>query len=235
MSTPGGLIDVPDKIGPEIHVVSAQGDGWVRAYQAETGEKAWVYDTNPKDSVWPETRNELIATPVVYRDRVFVVSGQDPQHGDGIGYLNVIDVTKRGDSTERARHFRFSRMKRALSAPVVANDLLYIADSGGSLKCLDARTGQVLWEHDLGAEVRGSLLLVGAPDPALRSAPVSDISDGRIYIGAEDGNVAILQAGRVKNVLATVNMGSPVYTTPVPAHNTLFVVTRNQLFALAAK
>ena len=69
-------------------------------------------------------------------------------------------------------------------------------------------------------------------DPALRHAAVSD---GRIYIAIENGNVAILQASRVKNVLATVNMGSPVYSTPVPAHNTLFVVTRNQLFALAAK
>ena len=111
------LLDVPEKVGPEIHVVSAQGDGWVRAYQADTGEKTWEYDTNPKDSVWPQTRNELIATPVVYRDRVFVVSGQDSQYGDGVGYLNVIDVTKRGDSTERGRHFSFPQDEAGALSP----------------------------------------------------------------------------------------------------------------------
>jgi len=34
-------------------VVSAQGDGWVRGYEALTGKKLWEFDTNPKDSVWP--------------------------------------------------------------------------------------------------------------------------------------------------------------------------------------
>ena len=50
-----------------VQVVSAQGDGWVRGYEAQTGKKLWEFDTNPKDSVWPRTRNEVIATPVIYR------------------------------------------------------------------------------------------------------------------------------------------------------------------------
>jgi hypothetical protein len=43
----------------------------------------------------------------------------------------------------------------------------------------------------------------------------------------------ILQAGKEKKVLAEMNMGSAVYATPVPAHGTLFLNNRNQLFALA--
>jgi hypothetical protein len=44
-----------------------------------------------------------------------------------------------------------------------------------------------------------------------------------------------MQAGKEKKVLATINMGSAVYGTPVPAHNTLFIMNRNQLYALAVK
>ena len=55
------------KIGGVDQVVSAQGDGWVRGYEAVTGKKLWEFDTNPKDSVWPKTRNEVIGTPVIYR------------------------------------------------------------------------------------------------------------------------------------------------------------------------
>jgi len=38
----------------------------------------------------------------------------------------------------------------------------------------------------------------------------------------------------VKKVLTEIPMGSAVYATPVPAHGTLFLNNRNQLFALAA-
>ena len=48
-------------IGGVDQVVSAQGDGWVRGYEAATGKKLWEFDLNPKDSVWPKTRNEVIA------------------------------------------------------------------------------------------------------------------------------------------------------------------------------
>src|SRR6185503_8371431 len=41
------------KIGGVDQVISAQGDGWVRGYEAATGKKLWEFDTNPKDAVWP--------------------------------------------------------------------------------------------------------------------------------------------------------------------------------------
>ena len=44
------------------------------------------------------------------------------------------------------------------------------------------------------------------------------VVDGKVYLGDEDGDVVILQAGKTKKVLAEMNMGSAVYATPVPAH-----------------
>jgi outer membrane protein assembly factor BamB len=58
------------------------------------------------------------------------------------------------------------------------------------------------------------------------------VVDGKVYVGDEDGDVFILQAGKQKKVLAEINMGSAVYATAVPAHGTLFLNNRNQLFAL---
>jgi hypothetical protein len=58
-----------------------------------------------------------------------------------------------------------------------------------------------------------------------------------VYLGDEDGDVAVIEAGPgpKPKVIAENNMGSSVYSTPVPARGTLYVVNRNQLFALAAK
>ena len=92
------------KIGDVDQVVSAQGDGWVRGYEAVTGKKLWEFDTNPKDSVWPKTRNEVISTPVIYENVVYIANGQDPEHGEGVGHAYAIDATKRGDITADRPH-----------------------------------------------------------------------------------------------------------------------------------
>jgi outer membrane protein assembly factor BamB len=206
-------------IGGVVQVIHAQGDGWIRGYEALTGKKLWEFDTNPKDSVWPKTRNELISTPVVYENRVYIANGQDPEHGEGVGNFYAIDATKRGDITQSGRLWHFTKIRRSISTAAVADGLVYISDFSGFLYCLDANTGKELWMHDLFAAVWGSPF----------------VADGKVYIGDEDGDVTVLAHGREKKVLAEMNMGSSVYATVTPAHGTIFLNNRNQLFAIAAK
>ena len=61
------------------------------------------------------------------------------------------------------------------------------------------------------------------------------VVDGRVYLGDEDGDIVVLQAGKTKKILAEMNMGSAVYATAVPAHGRLFLNNRNQLFALSVE
>ena len=39
------------------------------------------------------------------------------------------------------------------------------------------------------------------------------VVDGKVYLGDEDGDVVVMQAGKEKKVLAEMNMGSAVYAT----------------------
>jgi hypothetical protein len=59
--------------------------------------------------------------------------------------------------------------------------------------------------------------------------------DGKVYLGDEDGDVVVMQHGKEKRVLAEMNMGSAVYGTAVPANGTLFIMNRNELYALAVQ
>lgn len=207
------------RIGGVDQVIMGQGDGWVRGYEALTGKKLWEFDTNPKDSVWPKTRNEIISTPVIYEDKVYLSNGQDPEHGEGVGHMYCIDATKRGDITKTGMVWHYDKIRRSISTPAIKDGLVYQADFSGFLHCLDAKTGEAYWVHDMFAAVWGSPILI----------------DGKIYLGDEDGDVAILQEGKTKKVIAEMNMGSSVYSTPVPANGVLYITSRNQLFALAEK
>ena len=204
------------QIGEVVQVVSAQGDGWVRGYEAATGRKLWEFNTNPPESVWPKTRNELISTPIIHNNRVYIANGQDPEHGEGVGHLYAIDATKRGDLTEAGRLWHFDKIRRSISTGALYNGILFYADFSGFVHAIDAGTGKEIWVHDMLAAIWGSPMVI----------------DGKIYIGDEDGDVTILEASRTKKQIAEMNMGSSVYCTPVAANGVLYVVNRNQLFAI---
>jgi len=205
------------KVGDVVQVMVGEGDGWIRSYEVLTGKKLWEFDLNPKDSVWPKTRNEVIATPVVWENKVFIANGQDPEHGEGVGHLYSIDGTKRGDITETGRLWHYDKIRRSISTGAIYNGLLFYADFSGFLHCLDESTGKPYWTHDLLSAVWGSPMVI----------------DGKVYLGDEDGDVVVLEASKEKKLIAQMNMGSSVYATVVPANGTLFVMNRNQLWALS--
>jgi len=204
-------------IGGVVQVVHGQGDGWVRSYEAKTGEKLWEFDTNPKDAVWPKTRNEIIATPVIVGDVVYIANGQDPEHGEGIGHLYAIDATKRGDITESGRLWHYNKIRRTISTAAVKDGIIYFPDFSGFFHALDAKTGEVLWVHDMFAAMWSSALVV----------------DGKVYLGDEDGDITIFQHGREKKVINELNMGSSVYSTAITANGVIYFMTRNNLYAIA--
>jgi len=206
-------------MGGEEQVVFAGGDGWLRSFEPMTGEILWEFDANPKESEWKQgrgDRNNIIATPVIFDNKVFVAVGQDPEHGEGVGHLWAIDGTKRGDITETAKvwHHPF---RRTISTVAISDGILYAANFSGFLHALDLKTGELLWEHDMLAAVWGSPYVV----------------DGKVFIGDEDGDVSVLQAGRSLEVLSEVNFGNTIYSTPVVANGVLFVMTRSHVYAIA--
>ena len=203
-------------IGGVVQVVIGQGDGWVRGYDVAGGALLWEFDTNPVDAEWPRTRNNVIATPVVWNDTVFVANGQDPESGEGGGRLHAIDATQRGDISETGVVWRTEQIRRSLSTVAIDDGLLYAADFSGFLHCLDVTTGEEVWVHDTFAAVWGSPLVV----------------DGKVYLGDEDGDVVVLRAGRELEPLAEMNLGGAVYGAPIAANGVLFINSASELFAL---
>jgi len=153
---------------------------------------------------------------VIYDNVVYIANGQDPEHGEGVGHLYAIDATKRGDITQTGRLWHYDKIRRSISTASIKDGLIYYPDFSGFFHCLDIKTGQPVWTHDMFA--------------AMWSSPL--VADGKIYLGDEDGDVAIMQPGRVKKVLGEVNMGTAVYSTPITANGVMYIMTRNQLFAI---
>ncbi|MFM7107429.1 MAG: PQQ-binding-like beta-propeller repeat protein [Planctomycetaceae bacterium] len=160
--------------------------------------------------------SEVIGTPVVVDDRIYVGIGQDPVHGPGRGALSCIAVDGRGDVTDTAVRWRYTAIGRSLSTVSVADGLVYCAEHAGKVHCLDADTGAIQWMHDTREEIWSSTL----------------VADGKVFIGTRKGLV-ILAAGRERKVLAEVKLGTPVWSVPCAANGTLFVASQKNLWAVA--
>jgi outer membrane protein assembly factor BamB len=229
-------------IGGQPQVVFAGGDGWVRAFEPQTGKPLWKFDVNRKngngDSV--NRLNHLIAMPVIWNDRVYIATGRNPESGPGVGGLWCIAPAGRsGDistellvqggvvnnSNSGAAWFRGGpnpEMRppwdfgRSISTVAIYDGLLYAVEISGALYCLDAMTGAALWRHDLRAGVLSSPLWV----------------DGKILITDEDGKLSTLRHGREKAVLGVTEFDGVIHTSPVVANRVTYVMTEKHLYAL---
>jgi len=101
----------------------------------------------------------------------------------------------------------------------VKDGLLYVADLGGTVHCLDAATGAHVWKHETNGAIWGCLLLAG----------------DRLYIGNVEGGMTVLRAGRRKELLAQIEMDAPLYSRPAQVGDALYLATAHRLYLIAAK
>ena len=107
-------------------------------------------------------------------------------------------------------------MHRTCGTVAIKDGLLVIPDFSGLVHCVDVKTGKPHWTHDMLAASWGSTL----------------IADGKIWVGDEDGDISIFELSPEKNLVAEVNMGNSVYSTPIVAGDTLYIANKSHLFAI---
>lgn len=199
------------------------GDGFLYALAPDSGALLWKQDCNPPGAKWRPggggDKCYLVATPVYAEGRVFVATGQDPEHGGGPGNLLAIDPSPQTTSENRVLwRLGDKAFGRSISTVAVQAGVVYAAELDGFLHAIDAATGKELWQHDMLSQVWGSPLL----------------ADGKLYLGDEDGDVLVAAPGRELKVLAENRLPDAIYGTPIAVGRTLYLATRGELYALEA-
>jgi outer membrane protein assembly factor BamB len=212
-------------------VIAPQGDGWIRSFDALTGELIWKFDINSKKTENWHRRNYFLNTPVFYEDRVYVGSGQEMENGEGPGRLVCINPMLEGDlsleleddqgniraNPNSGAVWHYDGIGRTRSNVAIQDGLLIAADFSGDIHCLDAGTGQVYWKESAREHLFGSPLIV----------------DGKVYVTTGwDGELVILELSRETKIVARHAMGGFAHASPVFANGVLYVAAGEFLYAI---
>jgi outer membrane protein assembly factor BamB len=215
---------VAANVNGRMQVLFGGADGWLRAYDADSGHEVGRFDGNPKDARWlPRpgvfSRGSIIASPVFADGRVFIAMGQSPGHGDAPSLIHAISPNGQGDVTRSRLLWTSREVGRVVGTPIVKDGLLYVGDVGGTIHCLNAATGTHVWKHETNEAIWGCLLFAG----------------DRLYVGNAEGTMTVLRAGRRKQLLAQIEMDAPLYSPPALIGDALYLATANRLYLIAAK
>lgn len=190
--------------------------------------KVWEFDFDPKapkENVHQYNQNRregpsnFYGMPVFHQNRIFLAGGGDLFWGKNEAWLKCIDATKTGDITKSAEVWSYPLERHVMGTVAVDNGLVFLADCGRRMHCVEATTGQPIWTHEIEGEVWASPL----------------VADNKVYLGTRTGDFWTFAASREKRVLGMIKLGFPISATATAANGVLFVATMTQLYAIQVK
>ena len=178
------------------------------------------YDPNTGKEIWRTKglKSHAIATPVVGHGLVILSSGFPSK---------VITAVKLGgqgnlDDTDNIA-WRYNKGTSYVPSPILYGDYVYLMSDGGILTCLNAKTGEMVYE---GGRVPVATKFYGASPVAF---------DGKILLTSDDGDTFVIKAGPKHEVLGANSIGEPCRTSIAIADGKLFIRGDKHLFCIGNK
>jgi outer membrane protein assembly factor BamB len=187
--------------------------------------RVWRYDFDPnapKEDVhrYNQNRREgpsnIFGMPVMDGDHMYIAGGGDLWWGKIGAWLKCITPSRDGDADQSSIKWTFPLERHVMSTPAVTDDLVFIADCGKNVFCLDKNNGKQVWQHSAKGEFWASPY----------------VADGKVYIGSRRGDFMILAATREKQLLHETDLGAPISATTCAANGRLYVATMTALYCL---
>ncbi|MCA8988100.1 MAG: PQQ-binding-like beta-propeller repeat protein, partial [Planctomycetaceae bacterium] len=166
------------------------------AYDPLTGEELW----------WVRYEQHSTANRPLFDGKTIYI-------GTGFGKGSVMAVNPsgaKGDVTETHVLWNYDRTMPSKPSQLLIDGRIYaIADKIGVATCLDAKTGEMIWQERVGGTFSASPVYAG----------------GHIYFCDEDGKTTVVKPGDSLQIVAENQLESGCMATPAPVGKAMFIRT----------
>lgn len=210
--------EIPGWCTPNVYFDGDQARVVVNGYKHRGG-----YDLDTGEEIWKMAGGGdiPIPTPIVWKDLIFFNSAHG-RHAPLMALRNSVTGTIRypedNSNTGEGIVWFKDRGGAYMSSVLVYDGLLYQMRWNGNLSCLNAATGELLYEQTVHPS-------------SFVASPVA--ADGRLYLVSETGDVYIIKAGENYTRLTMVPLNEPSLVTPGIAPGIIIFRTASRLIAVA--
>jgi outer membrane protein assembly factor BamB len=141
--------------------------------------------------------------------------------GGGVKEVAALDLRS---GKPKAVEFEIPKGLPYVPSPLVIGEHMYLLGDGGILRCVEQKTGKVIYEERLEG-TKGSAKFF--------SSPVA--GDGKIFCASQQGDLIVVKAGPKFEKLGVSALDAPVNSVPAIGDKRLFIRTANSLYCLGAK
>jgi outer membrane protein assembly factor BamB len=175
---------------------------------------AYSYDPSDGHELWriKLAGHTTAVRPVFGRGLVFLASGQ------GKTEMLAVRPDGHGDVTGTHVAWQSGRGAPKMPSPLLVDDLLYLLGDSGVVRCVEAATGNEVWQERIGGEYYASPLC----------------ADGNIYCFSREGKTTVLKAGRSLEVRATNALDDGFMASPAVSGKAFFLRTKTNLYRIEA-
>jgi len=174
-------------------------------------------DTNGDGVLEGEELDKAFLHPGNFAGATFTKLGVDAADE----YILAVKGGGRGDVTQTHVLWKHpTKHTDHIVSPLVVDGRMLLIKAGGIATCFEAKTGEALWSPKR-IQNEGEYF----------ASPV--YGDGKVFVGAANGNVVVLENSAEFPILAKNDMGDPVLGTPAIADGAIFIRTRESLFCIA--
>lgn len=184
-----------------VQVISEAGDV-LQGFDFKTGARLWT----------SEVIGEGKVPSVVLGDGLAFTSG-------GWGGKESIKAFRLGGAGElRESNLVWEQKKGMPKVPsmIYVKPYLFAITDGGVATCMNAATGELLWQQRVGGNFSAS--------------PVA--AEGRIYFAGDNGETTVIKAGATFEVLAKNPLNESLQASPAISQGQIFIRTERHLFAI---
>jgi len=180
------------------------------AYEPKSGKELWRIEYGGMNSA---------CRPFMVGDLLYLTTA------NAKNMLYALTPKGTGDLTDTQVKWKTNKGVSLRGTPASINGLLYMATDKGVATCLDAKTGDVVWQKRIGGSYWSSPM----------TAP------GRVYFCSkgnrteEVGKVVVIKAGRDFELLAENEFPAGIWSGPAAADDTLFIRTKTHLYRIEEK
>ena len=177
-----------------------------------TAKSAFSYDPRTGKELWRVRYNShsVAATPLWHDGLVFI--------NTGFGTADLLAIRPDGEGDVTASHVVWTSRKSIGSKPgqVIVDDFVLNVHDKGVATCLDAKTGEELWNKRLGGEFSAALLA----------------GDGKVYFCDHDGTTTVVKPDRQYVELAKNKLDDGCMASPAVTGKALILRTRSALYRI---